>query len=74
MLQIARYLSLKTAGNDEQKIRLFFLFCALSCFEVGHASFMQCIFKLSFPFGLEQNIYINSFLSKQIEACNLWLV
>ena len=72
MLQSARHLSLKTTGNDYKGWIIFPLLC-VKLFEVGHASLRHCIFKLSFPFGLEQNIYINSFLSKQ-RACTLWLV
>lgn len=63
MLQIVRYFSLKSAGSELTEA-VSKLGMHLSC----------TVYLNSFPFGLEQNIYINSFLSKQIEACNIWLV
>lgn len=41
--------------------------CTKTVLKLGmHLSYT--VYLNSFPFGLEQNIYINSFLSKQIEA------
>lgn len=63
MLQIAGDFSWKTAGKE----------CTKTVLKLGmHLSYT--VYLNSFPFGLEQNIYINSFLTKQIEARHPWLV